>query len=79
MDRQVTSPTWGPPPLCKQALTHGLFTLLDDFTLTTLGLFVGKKHKTYRFKLVEQCHVWGDKTRAAYMFVWLGMDSRNHS
>ena len=20
MDRQVTSPTWGPPPPCKQAL-----------------------------------------------------------
>ena len=21
MDRRVTSPTWGPPPLCKQALS----------------------------------------------------------
>ena len=49
MDRQVTSPTWGPPPLCKQALTHGLFTLLDDFTLTTLGLFVGKKTQNVPF------------------------------
>ena len=22
--RRVTSPTWGPPPPCKQALNHGL-------------------------------------------------------
>ena len=22
MDRRVTSPTWGPPPPCKLALTH---------------------------------------------------------
>ena len=25
MDRRVTSPTWGPPPPCKQALTSSSF------------------------------------------------------
>ena len=24
MDRRVTSPTWGPPPPCKQALNHSI-------------------------------------------------------
>ena len=28
MDRRVTSPTWGPPPPCKQALTTVLRSLL---------------------------------------------------
>ena len=27
MDRRVTPPTWGPPPLCKQALNLLLFCL----------------------------------------------------
>ena len=27
----------------------------------------GNTHSTYRCKHVEQCHIWGDKTRAAYM------------
>ena len=27
---------------------------------------------------MEQCHIWGDKTRAAHMFVWLCIDKRNH-
>ena len=26
MDRRVTSPTWGPPPPCKQALREGIST-----------------------------------------------------
>ena len=29
MNRQVTSPTWGPPPLCKQALKPSDFFLIS--------------------------------------------------
>ena len=35
-------------------------------------------HKMSRCKHVQQCHIWGDKTRAAYMIVWICIDKRNH-
>ena len=47
---RVTSPTWGPPPPCKQALTHGLFTWLNDFT-TTLCLT-----PTHNSRLIRRKH-----------------------
>ena len=31
MDRQVTSPTWGPPPPCKQALSAALTLRIGIF------------------------------------------------
>ena len=34
---QVTSPTWGPPPPCKQALNQMLFCFFA--VLTTVAIF----------------------------------------
>ena len=46
--------------------------------LITLGSFEGNTHSTSRCKHAEQCHIWGDKTRATYMFAWLCINKRNH-
>ena len=34
MDRRVTSPTWGPPPSCKQALKA--LSILSELTCQTI-------------------------------------------
>ena len=70
-------------------LTHDLFTWFDDFT-TALRLtsthnsrLIRKKHTVPLqgdvVSNVEQCHIWGDITRAAYVLVWLCIDKRNRS
>ena len=41
MDRRVTSPTWGPPPPCKQALSTMIFLWIFTATLLTSTLWVG--------------------------------------
>ena len=41
MDRRVTSPTWGPPPPCKQALSAMIFLWIFTATLLTSTLWVG--------------------------------------
>ena len=38
----------------------------------------GNTHSTSHCKHVEQCHIWGNKTRAAYMLVWFCTNKRNH-
>ena len=38
----------------------------------------GNTHSTSHCKHVEQCHIWGNKTRAAYMLVWFCINKRNH-
>ena len=62
-------------------LSHGLCTLFNDST-TTLRLTPTHSSQLARKephrKHVEQCHIWGDETRAAYMFVWLCIGKRNH-
>ena len=51
MDRWVTprnrvsSPTWGPPPPCKQALSAMIFLWIFSATLLTSALWVGYLNK----------------------------------
>ena len=45
MDRRVTSPTWGPPPPCKQGLKWTIFLLIDQYTM-----------KWYRRKIKQLDH-----------------------
>ena len=45
MDRRVTSPTWGPPPPCKQALSAMIFLWIFTATLLTSTLWVGYLNK----------------------------------
>ena len=60
-------------------LTHGLLTRFNDFTATLRltpthnSRLILRKHtkRPVVLKHVEQCHIWGDKTRAAYIFVKL--------
>ena len=51
-----------------------------NYTMNYLEYTCRKRKKVLpsRCKHVEQCHIWGDKTRAAYMSVWLRIDKRNH-
>ena len=37
--KKVTSPTWGPPPPFKQALTNGLFLRLHIWKMVPLGVY----------------------------------------
>ena len=39
--KRVTSPTWGPPPPCKQALSAMIFLWIFTATLLTSTLWVG--------------------------------------
>ena len=39
MERRVTSPTWGPPPPCKQALTNDISTTDPKQIMTEIHKF----------------------------------------
>ena len=46
--------------------------------INSLSQLSQKKHITSPCKHVEQHHIWGDKTRAAYMRFGYVIDKRNH-
>lgn len=67
----------------KKLFYASLFTVtVYSFDLTLLLKRFGSPLKTFglfeRNTHVDQCHKWGDETCAAYMFVWLWIDRRNH-
>ena len=43
--KRVSSPTWGPPPPCKQALSAMIFLWIFSATLLTSALWVGYLNK----------------------------------
>ena len=43
IDRRVTSPTWGPPPSCKQALSNHHDENKTSTTLPTFDKFRGSE------------------------------------
>ena len=59
------------------------FTTALRLTSTHNSRLIRKKHTVPLqgdvVSNVEQCHIWGDITRAAYVLVWLCIDKRNRS
>ena len=49
----VTSPTWGPPPPCKQALISPCYSLRDQKHFHLRRLLVITKHKRFGSFLVR--------------------------
>ena len=55
MDRRVTSPTWGPPPPCKQALS--LYVLFSQFRSRDICLlfFIAQFHNNNNDDHLSSC------------------------
>ena len=77
--KRVTSPTWGPPPPCKQAALSASF-MLKWGPYETKGAFYGKI-QIWLFKSNKKfCVLWADsKTDDESIKSTLWMDSSDHT
>ena len=77
--KRVTSPTWGPPPPCKQAALSASF-MLKWGPYETKGAFYGKI-QIWLFKSNKRfCVLWADsKTDDESIKSTLWMDSSDHT